>query len=111
MVDYYLPCTQRGIGKREGWRMAGARYVDVTLGAVVLGGRVGFRMTAAPWWAGFLLAVLGLAAAGVRIVFPQNSSDKLAWWRERWRTTRPRRAIGRHRALREGRKGIRGLGT
>jgi len=84
--------------------MAGARYVDVTLGAVVLGGQVGFRMTAGPWWAGFVLAVLGLAAAGVRIVFPQNSSDKLAWWRERWRTTRPRRAIGRHRALREGRK-------
>jgi hypothetical protein len=80
--------------------MAGARSVDVALGAVVLGGQVGFRMTAGPWWAGFLLAVLGLAAAGVRIVFPQNSSDKLAWWRERWRTARPGRARGRHRTRR-----------
>jgi hypothetical protein len=40
-------------------------------------------MTAGPWWAGFLLTVLGLGAAGVRIVFPQDSPDKLAWWRER----------------------------
>jgi hypothetical protein len=85
-------------------RMAGARYVDVTLGAVVLGGQVGFRMAVGPWWAGFLLAVLGLAAAGVRIVFPQDSSDKLAWWRERWRTRRPRGASGRHRTRREGRE-------
>jgi hypothetical protein len=27
--------------------------------------------------------------AAVRIVFPQDSPDKLAWWRERWRTGRP----------------------
>jgi len=70
--------------------MAGARYVDVTLGAVILGGQIHFRMTAAPWWAGFLLAVLGLGAAGVRIVFPQDSPDRLAWWRERWRRSRLR---------------------
>jgi hypothetical protein len=84
--------------------MAGARYVDVTLGAVVLGGQVDFRMTAGPWWAGFLLAVLGLGAAGVRIVFPQDSSDKLAWWRERWRASRPEGADGKRRMRREGRE-------
>jgi hypothetical protein len=84
--------------------MAGARSVDVTLGAVILGGQVDFRMTAGPWWAGFLLAVLGLGAAGVRIVFPQDSPDKLAWWRERWRMSRRSDGGGRHRTRREGRE-------
>jgi hypothetical protein len=69
--------------------MAGPRFLDVTLGTVILGGQVEFRVTAGPWWAGFLLAVLGLGVAAVRIVFPQDSPDKLAWWRERWRTGRP----------------------
>jgi hypothetical protein len=77
--------------------MARARLLDVTLGAVILGGQVEFGMTAGPWWAGFLLAVLGLGAAGVRIVFPQDSPDKLAWWRERRRTGRPRITDGKHR--------------
>jgi len=84
--------------------MAGARYLDATLGAVILGGQVDFRVTAGPWWAGFLLAVLGLGAAGIRIVFPQDSPDKLAWWRERWRTSRPRGADGKHRMRREWRE-------
>jgi hypothetical protein len=84
--------------------MAGGRYMDVTLGAVILGGQVDFRMTAGPWWAGFLLAVLGLGAAGVRIVFPQDSPDKLAWWRERGRTSRRNDGGGRHRTRREGRE-------
>jgi hypothetical protein len=81
--------------------------VDVALGAVILGGQVDFRMTAGPWWAGFLLAVLGLGAAGVRIVFPQDSQDsqnKPAWWRERWRASRRGGAGGRHRMWREGRE-------
>ena len=81
--------------------MAGTRFSDVTLGAVILGGQVDFRMTAAPWWAGFLLAVLALGAAGVRIVFPQDSPDKLAWWRERRRPGRPRDADGKHRMHQE----------
>jgi hypothetical protein len=77
--------------------MARGRYWDVTLGAVILGGQVGFRMTAGPWWAGFLLAVLALATAGVRIVFPQDSPDKLAWWRERRRATRLKRRGAKRR--------------
>ena len=68
--------------------MARGRYRGVTLGAVILGGQLDFRVTAWPWWAGFLLAVLGLVTAGVRIVFPQDSPDKLAWWRERRRASR-----------------------
>jgi hypothetical protein len=77
--------------------MARGRYWDVTLGAVILGGQVDFRLTAWPWWAGFLLAVLGLVTAGVRIVFPQDSPDKLAWWRERRRASRLKARRGKRR--------------
>jgi hypothetical protein len=85
------------IGEGEAGRMGRGRYWDVTLGAVILGGQVDLRMTAGPWWAGFLLAVLGLVTAGVRIVFPQDSPDKLAWWRERWRVSSRLKARGRAR--------------
>jgi len=63
-------------------------HTIVTLGAAILGGQVDVRMAAGPWWAGFLLAVLGIALLGVRIVFPQDSPDKVAWWCQRWRTSR-----------------------
>jgi hypothetical protein len=80
------------------------RHRDVTLGAVIVGSQVDFRMAAGPWWAAFLLAVLGLAAVGARIVFPQDSPDKLAWWREHWRLSRRGGAGGRRRTRREGRE-------
>jgi hypothetical protein len=72
-------------------------YRDVTLGAAILGGQVDFRLIGGPWWAEFVLAVLGLAAALVRIAFPQDSPDKVTWWRERWRTSRHRGASGKRR--------------
>jgi hypothetical protein len=59
-----------------------------TLGAALLGGRLGSLAAGAPWWAGFGLAALALLAICLRIVFPQDSRDKLAWWRDR-RRTRP----------------------
>ena len=59
-----------------------------TLGAAMLGGRVGHQMTGVPWWAEFGLAAFLLLTVCLRIVFPQNSRDKLAWWRDR-RRTRP----------------------
>jgi hypothetical protein len=59
-----------------------------TLGAAMLGGRVGHEMTGVPWWAEFGLAAFPLLTVCLRIVFPQNSRDKLAWWRDR-RRTRP----------------------
>lgn len=61
-----------------------------TLGAAVLNGRVGYLATGGPWWAEFCLAALALLTVCLRIVFPQDSPDKLAWWRDRWRT-RPAR--------------------
>ena len=57
-----------------------------TLGAAMLGGRVGHQMTGIPWWAEFGLAAFLLLTVCLRIVFPQDSRDKLAWWRDRSRT-------------------------
>jgi hypothetical protein len=54
-----------------------------TLGAAMLGGRVGYRAVGGPWWAEFGLAALALLAVCLGIVFPQASSDKLTWWRDR----------------------------
>ena len=56
------------------------------MGCVILSAEAGFRAAAGPWWAGFLLAVLALLACCLWIVFPQNSADKLKWWRERRRS-------------------------
>src|SRR5580693_7478146 len=55
-------------------------------GVAILGSQVGSRAVDAPWWSFCLLSVLGLAAVCLQIVFPQDSPDKLAWWRERRRT-------------------------
>jgi hypothetical protein len=44
----------------------------------------------APWWALCPLCVLGLVAASLTTVFPQDSADKLAWWTERWRAKQRR---------------------
>ena len=61
-----------------------------TLGAAMLGGRVGYPAAGGPWWAEFALAAFLLLTVCLRIVFPQDSPDKLAWWRDR-RRTRPAR--------------------
>jgi len=55
------------------------------LGAAMLGGRVGYRQVGGPWWAEFGLAALALLTVCLRIVFPQDSPDKLTWWRDRRR--------------------------
>jgi hypothetical protein len=59
---------------------------DFAPGLAVLGSQVGSRAVGAPWWSCCLLTVLALAAVCLRLVFPQDSPDKLAWWTERWRT-------------------------
>lgn len=60
------------------------------LGAAILGGRAG-SLAGAPWWAEFALAALVLLTMCLRIVFPQDSPDKLAWWRDHGRTCRRHR--------------------
>jgi hypothetical protein len=59
---------------------------DFAAGVAILGSQAGSRAVDVPWWSFCLLSVLGLAAVCLRIVFPQDSPDKLAWWRERRRT-------------------------
>ncbi len=49
----------------------------------------------APWWAVLLLSLPTAAAVIIRSVFPQNSADRLAWWRDR-RLHRERLARTRH---------------
>jgi hypothetical protein len=61
--------------------MAVARHC--ALSAVILGGQAGYRSVGGPWWAEFALAALVLLTVCLRIVFPQDSPDKLAWWRDR----------------------------
>ena len=56
---------------------------DCALGGAILGGQVGYRAIGGPWWAEFALAALVLLTTCLRIVFPQDSPDKLAWWRDR----------------------------
>jgi hypothetical protein len=60
------------------------------LSAAFLGVRAG-SLADAPWWAEFALAALVLLTMCLRIVFPQDSPDKLAWWRDHGRTCRRHR--------------------
>jgi hypothetical protein len=38
----------------------------------------------APWWAILLTATPLALLAFVRAVFPQDSGDRMTWWREFW---------------------------
>ena len=69
--------------------MATAR--DCALGAAILGGQVGVRTIGGPWWADFVLIAFVLLTVCLRIVFPQDSPDKLALWRHLRATKRRRR--------------------
>jgi hypothetical protein len=79
-------------------------------GVAILGSQVGSRAVDAPWWSFALLSVLGLAAVFLQIVFPQDSPDKLAWWRERWRTKRRCQCQPAAQARRAGALGLAALG-
>lgn len=59
---------------------------DGALGFAVWAAQAEFWGARFPWWAGFLLVLLGLCAVCLRIVFPQDSPDRLAWWLDRRRT-------------------------
>lgn len=67
--------------------MATAR--DCALGAAILGGQAHYHAIGGPWWAKFTLIVVALLITWLlrclRIVFPQDSPDRLAWWRDHGR--------------------------
>jgi hypothetical protein len=81
-------------------------------GAAILGGQAGLRAAGAPWWTICLLDMLGVAMICLQIVFPQDSTDKAAWWSERRRYQRRQgcRSLRRCRCRHEPtimRKGVR----
>ena len=55
---------------------------DFTVGAILVS-QIDLRLDGSPWWAEFLLALFGLVTVCLRIVFPQDSADRVTWWRER----------------------------
>jgi hypothetical protein len=75
--------------------MATAR--DCALGAAILGGQADYHAIGGPWWAEFALAVFALLITCflmcLRIVFPQDSPDRLTLWL-RLRPRRRRRRGG-----------------
>jgi hypothetical protein len=66
-----------------------ARSGKLVFGSACLGGPISLSTAGAPWWAVFtlsaFLSILALAAVCLQTVFPQNSRDRVAWWREFWR--------------------------
>jgi hypothetical protein len=60
----------------EGWAF--------TTALTILGGPADLRVTDAPWWVLYSLCVLGILVISLRTVFPQDSQDKVTWWREHW---------------------------
>ena len=57
-------------------------------------------LTQAPWWIAAMLIPAALLCALVRMVFPQKSTDRLEWWRDRRRAQAHRRRMQRRRAAR-----------
>jgi hypothetical protein len=44
---------------------------------------LGFVQT--PWWAIMICTLVGIGAAALHVVFPQESADRLSWWKDRRR--------------------------
>ncbi|MFD5516297.1 hypothetical protein [Streptomyces sp. NPDC127066] len=57
-----------------------ANLVPATVGSV---SGLAAALVGAPWWAPVLCLVLALGVTVVQIVFPQDSTDRLAWWTDR----------------------------
>lgn len=54
------------------------------LGSAAIDGLAAIRALDLPGWAAIPLVVLCLGAMCLWVVFPQDSRDKVAWWREYW---------------------------
>jgi hypothetical protein len=59
----------------------------LVFGSVCVSGPIGLGEAGAPWWAVLMstvfLGILALTAICVQTLIPQNSRDRLAWWRDR----------------------------
>lgn len=72
---------EKGVDRRPAAR-------DYSSSAAILSGLIGYRVVGGPWWAEIALVALVMVPVVLRIVFPQDSPDKLAWWRDRRLTRR-----------------------
>lgn len=46
---------------------------------------VGGGLAGAPWWAVGVSIVMGFGVTALQAVFPQDSADRLTWWKDRRR--------------------------
>lgn len=63
-------------------------------GGASIGAPVTVATMGAPWWAVLVVSALGLVIAGVQSSLPQDSGDRLAWWKDR---RRHRESLARRR--------------
>ncbi|MGH3169295.1 MAG: hypothetical protein ACRDN0_25870 [Trebonia sp.] len=77
------------------WGMDGPGPVVVT--AALDGQAALLLLEHAPWWANFPMAALLVVPGVLRAVFPQDSGDRIAWWREYWTLRQRERAPGTRR--------------
>lgn len=67
---------------------AGARLKNNTGVIMSVGGSTGLALAQAPLWAMVVCIIAGLLCALVNSVFPQDSADRLAWWKALWKHRR-----------------------
>ncbi|MFG2351865.1 hypothetical protein [Streptomyces phaeochromogenes] len=67
-----------------------ANLVPATVGSV---SGLATVLVGAPWWVPVLCLVLALLVTTVQVIFPQDSTDRLAWWTDR-RAHKQRRRSG-----------------
>lgn len=85
----------------EGHTRAGKASSHVFTSGRVLSGVLGLGSTItlgadrAPWWIVLVSGMLGTLVIGLQSVFPQDSADRLAWWRDHRRYRE--RMAGRNR--------------
>ena len=97
----------RQVGIRAGTRSAGRTPVGAVLGGAVV---VGPWLSHLPWPVG--VCVLGVASVGAvavalaRSVLPQDSEDRLAWWRDSrdYRTAKRAARVALNRRRQRGRR-------
>jgi hypothetical protein len=72
----------------EGRARTGKASSHVAISGRVLSGVLGLGSTItlgadrAPWWIVLVSGMLGTLVIGLQSVFPQDSADRLAWWRD-----------------------------
>jgi hypothetical protein len=76
-------------------RPVNAAMRNAVSGVGGVGGALVGLMAGAPWWALTVCVVLVLGVIALQSVFPQDSADRLAWWKDRRRYREPRPRRGR----------------